>query len=216
MRLPVSLTRLNRRFPLLLFLVLLLSSCSEFNGTRLEPLLGGDVNLVRLGDNIARTLVENSFPPLHSRRIEQPVLVTTPVENKNLVTTSDFGRNLQNAIIAGFVARGYSAKEIKLRSELVVQDQRGEFMLSRHLSDISNKQQAQAVVVGTYSLANRVMYLSVRMVSPADRTIRSVYEDRLYLDENSLRLLDLQFATTADKDDLVLPPRESILDKLLY
>ncbi len=201
----------------LLFLFCLVSSCSNLNGTRLEPLLGGDINWVKLGDKISETLVTQSFPPLFPREPEQPIIVTTLVDNKSLDITTDFGRNLQNTITSGFVKRGFSAKEMKLRSDILVKADKGEFMLSRHLNDIAVKQKAQAIVVGTYTMANRVIYLSVRLVSPQDRTIRSSYEDRLILDENSLKMLGLQYASpTGGHENTVTPPEESFLDRVLY
>lgn len=193
----------------------LLSSCSSFNGTRLEPLMGADVNLISLGETIAEELIEQAIPPLFPRQADQPVIVTTLVDNSNLDETSDFGRNLQNTITSGFVKKGYASKEVKLKGNILIETGHGEFMLSRDLNQIAKKQSAQAVVVGTYSLANRVMYLSVRLVSPLDRTIRGAYDDRLYLDENTLKMLGLQFAGQEGADE-VQPPRESLIDKIFY
>ncbi|PIE59679.1 MAG: hypothetical protein CSA32_02510 [Desulfobulbus propionicus] len=205
------------RYVLYAFILLLLSACSSLNGTRLEPVLGGHINLVKLGDDIAEELVIQSFPPVLPRQMEQPVLVTTLVDNNDLQKTTAFGRSLQDAILGGFVQRGYAAKELKLRPEVVVQEQRGEFMLSRELSKIAQRQRAQAVVVGTYTLANRMLYLSVRLVSPQDRAIRSTFEDRLYLDEYSLLLFNKKFVDKAETEDTVVqPPRESYLDKIFY
>jgi len=195
--------------------LLLLSAlgCSELNGTRLEPVLGGDVNLVELGGKVAETLIAKTLPPLVPQQSDQPVLVTTLVNNDKLEDTSSFGRSFQNNIAAGFVSRGFIVKEIKLRRDLLVELHKGEFMLTRNLPEMAGAQRAQAVVVGTYTLANRVMYLSVRLVSPADQSIRSVYEDKIYLDENSLRLLGLKYA---DGDEMMRPPSPSVLDRILY
>ena len=193
---------------------LLLSGCSNLNGTRLEPLMGGDVNLVKLGDKIAQTLIEQAVPPLIPRQPGQPVIVTTLVDNQQLDQTSDFGRNLQNIITNGFVKKGYISREIKLRGDVLVQANRGEFMLSRDLNELAGKQNAQAVVVGTYTMSNRVMYLSIRLVTPQDRTIRAAYDDRLYLDENTLSMLNLQFKS--QDSSMVGPPEESLIDKIFY
>jgi hypothetical protein len=187
--------------------------CSELNGSRLEPILGGDVNLVELGDKTAETLIAKTLPPLIPQQSDQPVLVTTLVNNDNLEDTSSFGRSFQNNIAAGFVSRGFVVKEIKLRRDLLVELHKGEFMLTRNLPEMAGAQRAQAVVVGSYTLANRVMYLSVRLVSPADHSIRAVYEDKIYLDENTLRLLGLKYA---DGDEMVRPPSPSVLDRILY
>ena len=203
---------------LLLTVLYMLAGCSQFNGTRLEPLLGGDVDLAALGDEVAATLASQPIPPLMPNQSEQPILVTTLVNNDNLTDTSSFGRTFQNSIAAGFAKRAYSVKEIKLRRDLLVKKDEGEFMLTRNLQEMAGTQRAQAVVVGTYTLAGRVMYLSVRLVSPRNQAIIGAYEDKIYLDENTLRLLGLKFKDIADEDPIhpVVPPSPSVLDKMLY
>ncbi len=199
----------------LLFLTLLpvlVSGCSNLNCTRLESLLGGHVDLVRLGAEIGDRLIDEAMPPLLPGQEDRPVLVTTLVENTDLDQSSDFGRTLQNHIASRFVRRGFPVREIRLRSDLLILQKEGEFMLSRDLSELADRQQAQAVVVGTYSLADRVMYLSVRLVRPKDRTILATWDKRLCLDERTLRMLGLQF----QKDTDIKPPAESVLDRILY
>ena len=176
----------------ILLLLLAAAGCSTLNGTRLEPLLGADVNLVRLGDRVAESLLTQAVPPLLPRQPDQPVLITTLVNNDQLAETSSFGRSFQNNLAAGFVSRGYAVREVKLRRDLLVREEKGEFMLTRDLQEMAGSQRAQAIVLGTYTLANRAMYLSVRLVDPADQTIRAAYEDRLTLDAISLRLEGLQ------------------------
>jgi len=196
----------------LLVSLFLIAGCSRLNCTRLEKILGADVNVISLGQDVADTLIAQSFPVLIPRQPEQPVLVTTLVNNDNLQESSSFGRSLQNAIAAEFVRQGFTVNEVKLRPDMTIQVGKGELMLSRDLDDLGGKQRAQAVVVGTYTLANRVMYLSVRLVTPGKGTIRSVYEQRLCLDENTLRMLGLQL----DERDGVEAPEEPLLDRLLY
>lgn len=198
--------------------LLVAGGCSRLNGTRLEPALGGDHNLVDLGDKVAGSLIGQTLPPLIPSNGLQPILVTTVVNNDNLDDTSSFGRSFQNNIAAGFVDRGFAVKEIKLRRAVLVEPHKGEFLLSRDLREIAERQRAQAVVVGTYAIANRVLYLSVRLVNPANQIIRSVYEDKLYLDENTLRMFGLQFKGSGGgmADVQVTPPSPSILDSILY
>ena len=76
----------------ILFLLLAAAGCSTLHGTRLEPLLGADVNLVRLGDRVAESLLTQAVPPLLPRQPDQPVLITTLVNNDQLAETSSFGR----------------------------------------------------------------------------------------------------------------------------
>jgi TolB-like protein len=197
---------------LTIIFLFLLSACSNLNCTRLETLLGGDVNLVSLGGSIGETLARESFPPILPAQTEQPIYITTIVDNNNFYETTDFGRALQNHIASSFVKQGYTVKEVKLRSNVLIRKQDGEFMLSRDLEELSNKQRAQAMVVGTYSMANRVMYLSIRLVDPRDQKVRSTYDKRLCLDENTLRMLGLQF----EESESIQPPREPLLDRILY
>jgi len=197
-------------------LCLFISGCSNLNGTRLEPVLGGDVDLVEIGDKVAQTLLSQPLPPMIPHQADQPILVTTLVNNDRLNDTSSFGRSFQNNIAAGFVKRGYTVKELKLRRDLLVELHKGEFMLTRNLAEMAPTQHAQAVVVGTYSLTNRVLYISVRLVSPANQSIRGVYEDKIYLDDNTLRMFGFKFADGSDGDEQVRPPKPSMLDSILY
>ena len=203
----------NLLYYLVIFWCVLVSgACSRFNGTRLETLLGGDVNLVSIGEDAADTLVKRSVPPLLPRQPDQPILITTLVNEHKLEETSAFARTLQNHIASRFTQYGYAVKEIRMRHNLVMRPGEGEFMLSRHLDRIVGREKAQAVVLGTYSLAGRIMYLSVRLVNPVDRTIRSSWDQRLALDDNSLRLLGLKLR----EDQTIVPPAQSWLDTLLY
>jgi hypothetical protein len=202
----------------LLIVLLGAPGCSQLNGTRLEPVFGGEIDLVALGDEVADNLSRQPVPPLMPNQQSQPILVTTLVNNDDLDDTSSFGRILQNTLTAGFVSRGYAVKEVKLRRNMLVEVRKGEFMLSRDVQELAGKQGAQAIVVGTYTMANRIMHLSIRLVAPSNQAIRAVYEDKLYLDDNNLRLLGLKLKK-GDGDDPcrpVMPPSPSMLDSLLY
>jgi len=205
--------RLSPVIPFVLLLALCtLNGCSRLNCTRLEPLLGGDVNLVRLGRAITDELAAKSFPPLQPRNPEQPILTTTLVDINHLERTSKFGRTLQSHISSRFVDLGYGVKELQLRKNLLLKEHQGEFILSRDLTLIAEEHTAQAVVVGTYSTANRILYLSLRLVRPTDRTVLATYDERLCLDENTLNLLGLQFEELEE----LPPPHRSLLNRLLY
>lgn len=213
---------LQSSFPAFLLLVFLLGAfgCTQFNGTRLEPVLGGNYDLVNLGDKVAGSLAKQSGALLMPNRADQPILVTTLVSNDNFDVSSSFGRSFQQCIVAGFVKRGYEVKEINLRKNILIEAGKGEFMLTRDVQELACRQRGQAIVVGTYTMANRIMYLSVRLVSPCDQTILAIYEDSLYLDENNLRLLGLTM-TNGERDEHdptqpFLPPSPSFLDSLFY
>ncbi len=202
-------------FPLLLVFFLVITGCSRLNCSRLQPLLGRDINLVHLGDEIGDVLIREAVRPLFPGDPGKPVLTVTFVDNNDLNTTSPFGRSLQNHVSSAFVRRGYTVREVKLRRDLFIRRQSGEFMLSRELGLINERQNAQAVIVGTYSLAGRVMYLSARLVNPTTKTVLSTFDRRLCLDDNTLRLLGYEMDNRPESDEIA-PPRKSILNPFLY
>jgi hypothetical protein len=173
---------------------------------------------VKLGDKVAGKLANQPVPPLMPHRPDQPILITTLVNNDNFDESSSFGRSFQNNIAAGFVKRGYEVKTLNLRKKMLVEPRKGEIMLTREAKELACAQRGQAIVVGTYTMANRIMYLSIRLISPSSQTILADYEDMLYLDENNLRLLGLTLKpqTVHDPDQPYLPPSPSYLDRILY
>lgn len=205
------------RLILTITLPLLLTGCSSLNCTSLGRLLGADENLISLAAQITDDLTQKAFPPLIPGQPDLPILVTTFVNNDNLKETSRFGRILQEHVTSRLVQLNYTAREIKLRQTLLMQEQSGETMLSRNLRDLDAKQSlaAQAILVGTYSYTNRVMYISARLINPKDRNIISSYDYRLCMDDNVLAMFGLQRQPTSAGDE-VDPPRKSLINTIFY
>ena len=199
---------------LLLFLSFSLSACTYFNGTRLEGLLGADENLISLSYKISETLEENASPRLMPRNPDQPVLIVTFVDNNDLNQASRFGLILQEHIASRFVQMGYTVREIKLRKDLLIRKKTGEILLTRDLKFLKPTLSAQAVLVGTYSFTNRIMYLSARMIDPETSVIISSVDYRLVMDENMLAMFGLKMA--GDDPYTIDPPRQSLINKIFY
>ncbi len=208
---------ISLRLILTIILPTLLTGCSSFNCTRLEQQLGAEQNLITLAAQITDNLTQDALPPLMSRQPDLPILTTTFVNNDNLKETSRFGRILQEHITSRLVQLNYTVKEIKLRQTLLMQEQSGETMLSRNLRDLDAKQSlaAQAILVGTYSYTDRVMYISARLINPKDRTIISSYDYRLCMDDNILAMFGLKRQPSSSSDE-VDPPRKSLINTLFY
>ncbi len=199
---------------LILILVLLFIPCGCISKHSTPAMvLHNDMDVASLGATISRELIEFASPPLIPASSDHPVLVLTPVDNDRINNSSSFGRALQNAIVAGLVRNGIVVNETKLRHNAVIDPEQGEFILTRNIPDILKTQQrAQAVVVGTYTLTEEVIYLSLRLVNPENGLIRSVYEQRHRVDENTLRMLGYEIV----ENSIIEPPRKSLLDKLFY
>ena len=199
---------------IIIFCLLCLSGCTSFNGTKLEGLLGSDEDLISLSYTIAEDLNKNAMPRLMPRNPEQPLLITTFVDNNDLRRTSQFGRTLQEHISSRFVQLGYTVREVKLRGDLMIQEKSGETILSRDPKHINPKLSAQAIVVGTYSFSNRTMYISTRLISPENSAIISSADYKLVMDDNILAMFGLN--ATGDNPYTISSPKESLINKIFY
>ena len=105
-----------------------------------------------------------------------PILSTSFVNLDNLQETSAFGRLVGVQIASRFSQHGYRVIDIRLSNgKVLVQERNGELVLSRDMKRINNSQDAQAILVGTYTIAGNQAFLSTRLVSTLDNTILSSY-----------------------------------------
>lgn len=170
----------------------LVAGCSDLNGTRFEKTLGKDTNLIDFSHQIADNLVERSMPPLVPMHPDLPIMVTTFVDNNDLTKSVRFGKLVQEHIASRMVQLGYSVREIKLTRTINIDPKLGETVLSRDLTKISGDIQAQAILAGTYSRSDRMLYISARLISPENSNIIASYDTQLYMDDNVLALFGLR------------------------
>ncbi len=197
----------------LVFMLLFHSGCSSFNCTQLQNILGADINLVKFSYTIADHLIERARPSLVPHHPEMPLLVTTFVDNSELKKTSEFGRVLQEQVASRLVQLGYTVREIKMADTLSVEPKSGETILSRDLHQISNEQQAQAIVVGTVSMANQTLYISARLVNPANKNILATDDYQLCMDDNILAMFGLQHQHAGEQP--ISQPQPPLLNSIL-
>ncbi len=196
-------------------LLLMLSACSTtINHRPVENYLRMDTNLVGLAHKIAENLVERSMPPLVPYHPDMPVLVTTFVDNNDLSQTSKFGRIMQEHIASRLVQMGYTVREIKMASTLTIEPKSGETILSRDLSRIGGEHEAQAILVGTVSRSERILYISARLINPANNNILATDDYRLRMDDNLLAMFGLRPADDIEKG--VRQPSRSRLNNVFW
>jgi TolB-like protein len=78
---------------------------------------------------------------------------------------------------------------MKLRTTIFIKEGSGEFLLSRELSEISTKHNAQAMVVGTYAIASDRVYLTVRVVNAVDSAILASYDYNVPITRDVFKML---------------------------
>jgi len=149
-----------------------------------------DANLIKSSYGAADNLISQARPPLIPR---QAILVASFVNIDNLEESSTFGRTLSEYLGSRLTQNGYSVVEMKLRKSIFMKRAEGEFVLSRDLKEISIRHNAQAIVVGTYSVGKSVVYISARIIKLADSTILSSYAFKMPLGKNTKKMLGLSY-----------------------
>ena len=113
-----------------------------------------------------------------------PILSTSFVNLDNLKETSAFGRLVGVQIASRFSQHGYRVIDIRLSNgKVLVQERNGELVLSRDMKRINNCQDAQAILVGTYTIAGNRAFVSTRLVSTLDNAILSSYNFSIRMDD---------------------------------
>lgn len=168
--------------------VLALQGCvtNAINGYYYGDRAGGAPrsDLIEVNDRATDALLLNA--PLDA---SQPVLVATLVNVDRLNESSRLGRIFSEQIAGRMVQRGLRVTEVKLRDNLVLHREQGELLLSREVREVSQAQNAQAVVVGTYAVSASVLFISLKLVNPAGNHVVAAHNYAVPVDENVRTLL---------------------------
>ncbi|MBE1424625.1 TolB-like protein [Desulfomicrobium macestii] len=98
-----------------------------------------------------------------------PMLAASFVDSTNVENTNDLGRLLSEQVSSRLSQLGYSVTEVQLRSdELRVLPEGGVLALSRDLSRINTDVPAYSVLVGTYTVIERQIYVNARVLRTGD------------------------------------------------
>jgi len=208
-----SFTSLARLVVLIVLFAGSIGGCTRLNCTPLAGVLGSSTDLIQFSYTIAENLTDQALPPLVYGQPEMPILVTTFVDNNDLESTSRFGRILQEHVSSRLVQLGYSVREIKLTETLEINPRAGETILSRDLNRLRGSQQAQAILVGTFSRSNQILYISSRLIDPVNSTVIASDDHRLCMDEDILALFGLRRSTK--EEGPVKDPGQPWLNRIL-
>ena len=118
-----------------------------------------------------------------------PVLVATIVNVNDLSRSAPLGRTLSEQYASAMASKGFNVKEVKLRGEVFVKEGAGELLLSREIKDIARNHNAALVLVGTYSAAANLTYVSLKLVRTEDSRIVRGHDYALPNDRDVQRLL---------------------------
>ncbi|MBT06679.1 MAG: hypothetical protein CMM32_07165 [Rhodospirillaceae bacterium] len=181
------------RFPLSLVLVCsvvgLISGCVDRYTNDAAFVSRGPleaVDLVAASHKVVDRLVDSSQQVLdHSK----PIMVASLVNVNDLEQSSVLGRIVSEQIRSRFTQLGYTTKELRYRGNIMVRAGSGELVLSRDVKNLSDAQQAQAVVAGVYAVAETKVYVTLRVLRADDGTVISSADYALPKGEDVTSLL---------------------------
>ena len=78
---------------------------------------------------------------------------------------------------------------MKLRTNVFIREGSGEFLLSRELKEIGTEHRAQAVVVGTYAVASKKVYLTARVINVSDGRVLSSHDYDIFITSDVFKML---------------------------
>jgi TolB-like protein len=160
-----------------------IAGCSETNTVRPQI---ADTDLIATNHNAAESLLNLSSANLSK---SQPVLVASFVDVDNLDSSSTFGRITSEQIASKLSQSGYPVIELKLRNNVFIKEQSGEFILSRELVNLSTEHDAQAVLAGTYAVGTNSVWVTSKLIRTTDGVILSSYDYVLPMGPDTRALL---------------------------
>ena len=144
------------------------------------------VDLVTSSHQVVDRLVDSSQQVLDQAK---PIMVASLVNVSDLEQSSVLGRIVSEQIRSRFTQLGYTTKELRYRGNIMVRSGSGELVLSRDVKNLSEAQQAQAVVAGVYAVAETNVYVTLRILRAEDGTVISSADYALPKGEDVTSLL---------------------------
>ncbi|MEO5367342.1 MAG: FlgO family outer membrane protein [Magnetococcus sp. WYHC-3] len=148
-----------------------------------------EIDIISMSHSIADALIaelRKNHPNFHPHK---PILVTSFVDLAELDTSSELGLLMSDQISTRLTQQGYSVVEAKLRQDLAVRQNEGEFIMSREIERLSQEYQAYAVVVGNYTRGNGILYMNSRIIQLKNKQVLASVSAKAPIGDEARRML---------------------------
>ena len=145
-----------------------------------------DDDLVGSSHRAADSLIKQAGVRLDMQR---SIAAASFVNIDDLSESSSFGRIVSQQLASRLSGHGFQIIEMLLRKSVYIQQQAGEFLLSRELKNISKEHNVQAAIVGTYAVGKNSVYVTAKIVDSASSIVIASHDYELALGPNTRSLL---------------------------
>lgn len=132
----------------------------------------------------------DDYPDLHRYT---PMVAATFVDIDNLKRSSTFGRMGSELFSSELARSGIAVREVKMRNSLYIEESVGELILSREIRKLVAVHDARAILMGTYAVGQREVYVSARIVRASDSLVLGTAHFSLTLDNHLRSMLGTGF-----------------------
>lgn len=143
-----------------------------------------DANIIDNSHRAASMLVQQANMPA-----DETMIAASFVDINNLDGSSSFGRIVSQQFASAFSKSGYKVIEMLLRNNVYIKRGEGEFLLSREIRNLSAQHNIQAVVVGTYAVGRKNVYVTAKVIRATDSIVLASHDFTLPLGPDTKALL---------------------------
>jgi TolB-like protein len=119
---------------------------------------------------LAQQLIDHAQEPIAD---QYRVIVSTFVNLNQLYTTSGLGRAMAEQMISEFQRAGIGVVDVRMTPAIQIVEGYGEYGMSRDMAQLSYVQEAQAVVVGTYTISDGQVMVNARLLQQGNGFVLS-------------------------------------------
>ena len=119
---------------------------------------------------LAQQLIDHAREPIGD---QYRVIVTTFVNLNHLYKTSGLGRAMGEQMISEFQRAGIEVVDVRMTPAVQIMEGYGEYGMSRDMNQLSYVQEAQAVVVGTYTISDGQVMVNARLLQQGNGLVLS-------------------------------------------
>jgi len=178
----------KRELALALVMALTLSGCAStaHQGFYQTKPSVPDADIINTSHQAAEALIQKSMGELNAGK---PLLAASFANIDNLEQTSSFGRIISQQFATAFSDSGFTLVEMLLRKDVYIKQQGGEFLLSREVIALSEVHNAPVVIVGTYAVGKKSVFITAKIIDVQESTVIAAHDYQLPLGPDTKHLL---------------------------